>query len=368
MCNFVYCSNFLLPKTSYIQFMKKTVLIFVLILSSISFFAQQNSQIFDNISCNFSDYLANEILRIQIDIAKKIEGGNTETISIQVDYLYNENGQQTELSKELGYRITNYLEQQLNNVSLKRHNFKVNSPYDFDLPTDEKITLTKQKEYTLTGQYTILNDKINFSKFKITHINSGTVFHFEDKPIDCNSFEILKEYDNTPLQPNFYQQLMDIKKDNVILKSAYLTKNENEENHIFLDGIGQVYQTNFDVDYNLKIELNKNAYVYVFFYDPGDSENNFIWFIAEKNILYKKGIYKDFLLYDMNFYETPESSKYNYMKLIISEEKINIEEYYTQKYIDGYESIILQNQECKQLINNIKTLNNIQTETIILTF
>ena len=348
--------------------MKKAILFLLLILSFTSFFAQQNSQIFDDISFEFSDYLSDEILKIQIEVANNIDGGNTEVISIQVDFLYNQNGQQTELSKELGYRLSNYLEQELNNVSITRHLFKVNSPYDFDLPTDEKIILTKQKDYTLTGQYTILDDKIVFSKFIISHLNSPAVFRFSDKSIVNNSAEMLKKYDTTPLQPNFFKQLMDLKKDNTLLKSINLTKNEIAEKNTYIDGIGKVFEAQYNIDYNFNIELNNDAYIYVFFYDPGDSKNNFIWAITEKNIQYKKGFYKIFLSADMYFTETIKSGKYNFLKIIVSEQKINIEEYYTKKFIDGYETVMLQNQECKQLINDIQTLNNIQTETIILTF
>lgn len=350
-----------------LSFMKKIYPLFLLLLfSSINIFAQKNSEIFDDISYEFSDYLADRILEKGKDIQKNTD--DKRTISIQVDYLYNSKGQQTQLSQELGYRIANYLQKELNNVVISRHSFKVNSPYDFDIPTDKKITSTLKQDYTLTGQYVILNNKISFTKFTLTHINSGIIYNFSDKYVFTNNHKILKEYDLKPLQPNFFKQLMDIKKDNTLLKSIHLTTNKNNVKSTIIDGIGQVYETKFDTDYNFTMNLDKDAYIYAFFYDPGDSNNPFIWVIDENNTQYKKGIYEDFLSQNLNFYKTAKSGKYNYVKLIISENKIDIEKYYTKKFIEGDESVIIENTECEQLINNLSSLNNIQTQTIILTF
>ncbi|MBN2894061.1 MAG: hypothetical protein JXL97_19480 [Bacteroidales bacterium] len=344
----------------------KIILLLAFFSLNINLFSQEQSKVLDEISSEFSNFFANEILIKNKDIKKACN--NKDTVLIHVNFLYNSNGEQTNLSKELGYRITKYLQKDLNNVILRQVFYKLSSPYDIEMPTNEEIEKTKQNDYTLTGEYSLNKSGISLSKFTMSHIHSQAEFIFKDYQVKTNSISILEELDGSSITADPFKNLMEFKKDNVILKSVNLTKNKTEESSTEIDGIGQVYKTKYDVDYNIKLELSKNAYIYALFYDPGDTEHKFLWAIENDNTEFKKGTYEDFFAYNLNFYETVEAGQYSFVKIIISKDKIDIDKYYTKKFIDGYETTIIQADECIQLIDDIKTLSDIQTKTIILTF
>lgn len=344
----------------------KNLLFLISISTSIVAFGQKNSNLLDQISSDFSDNLSDQILIKNTSIRKTCN--KKDNINIHVNFLYNSDGIQTNLSKELGYRLTNYLQKDLNDVIIRQVYYKLCSPYDIDMPTNEEIEKTKKNDFTLTGQYIIGRNNIKFSKFTLSHITSNIEYKFEDFTVEVSNVAPLEKLDNNNLIENPLKNLMEFKKENVLVESINLTKSNLEETSTEIDGIGTVYKTQYNTDYNIKLNLAQNSYIYAFFFDPGDKEHEFLWAIENQNTIFKSGEYINFLEYNLNFYETLESGKYSYIKFIFTKEKIDINKYYTKKFIDNYETTIVEKEQCKQLINDIKKLEDVQTKTIILTF
>ncbi len=339
-------------------------LIFITFVNSS--FSQEHSKIFDDISEEVSNSFGSEILANYEII--NIWCGSKSDINIQMNFLYNANGEQTELSKEMGYRMTKFIQKKLNSVIIRRFDFSVNSPYDISLPTNEKIEKTKESDFTLTGAYTIHNSGITFSRFTLGHIASGNEIILKSQTVNTTQQKLLEEYDKKLLLSNPFNLLMEFNKENVILKNSLLTLNTEEEKKTQIAGIGDVYNTEYDTNYNFEIELAQDAYIYAFLYDPYDTNNNFIWYIDNQNILFNEGKYSNFYTTGIIFTNTGKTGEYSFVKFIVTKNKINIENYYIKKYIDGYEAIIIDKAGCQKLLDDIKTLDNIQTKTIILTF
>ncbi len=184
------------------------------------------------------------------------------------------------------------------------------------------------------------------------------------KFIQVNNINVLREYDRQSL--NYLENFINLKKDNLILKSAYLSENQQVMPSVNIEGVGEVYDVNFDIDYNIKIDLAKDAYVYAFFYDPLDEKYPYLWYLENPNKIIKAGTYNDYLESNVSFYDTGNKGQYSFIKLIVSTEKLNIEKYLTKKYIEGYESVIITLEDCKKLTDEIKVKNNIQTKNLIL--
>ena len=346
--------------------MKKIgVLVFFTILC-IQAYTQDEMVLISGISDQFSLELAKEFDIKRTDISGVVKG--KEQVKIQIIKIYNSDGQQTELSKKFGSNISSSLQKYLNSVRYKKIKYLVHSPFDYTLQTGTKINSTKKNDFTLSGQYILKKDYVFFTKFKLKSINSSDEFIFKDITVKHNNFSILKKNDSLLLEPNFLDQFMDLEKENILVKNIELTQKKSIVPSLVIDGIGQVYETKFDTDYNFKIELFHDAYIYAFFYDPEDKEHPFMWYIANPNIKFKAGTYENFLSDEFNFYETPQSNKYNNIKFVFSETKIDIDKFLTKKFIDGYETTLLENDNCNKLFNLLVSKKNIQTKTIILTF
>ncbi len=348
--------------------MKKLVYFFLLTIFFINnSFAQSESEILDNIAKTFAKeaYITIWESNPEVQQATKYR----DTVYVIVNFLYNDKGQQTKLSSELGYRIANYLNIELD-LRIKKITYVINSPYDFDIPSEEKLSKYKTNDFTFTGQYIIGENEIKLTKFQMKQINGNYIIPIKDQKIKEPQVNLITKYDKIILNPDIYSQFFDFKKDNTFVKSINITHNKVSVPQIKIDGIGQVYTLKYDNDYNIGVELAKNSYLYFFFYDENDQEYPFIWAIENKNVEIKKGTYTDFLDYNLNFFQTNQSEKgaYKKIKIIATKDKINIDKFYTRKFIDKEEAVFVDEKGCSQLLDQIKLLTDIQTINLILTF
>lgn len=345
--------------------MRKSVFFVAVIFMSVNIFAQSANRILDEISSEFSAHLFDVIYKKNVKIYNT--AGKKPLILFQVENIYNSSGQITELSKELSYRLAYDLQTKLNSTPFSTNDYTVTSPYDF-ATTRQRLDSTQMLDYTLVGQYVIDDDEIILNKFRLSHIHSDFEVTFPDFEYPLDSVEYIKNYDTLLLSVSALQQLIDLKKDNVFVSQASLTYLQSDIPSVDIQGVGQVYKVGYDKEYNLRLQLKKPAYIYAFFYDPLDEDYPFIWAIENQNVKFSKGNYDDFWTQPIAFYSTGKSAPYSYVKIIASSQKIDVNKYYTRKFIDGYNSVILENDNCEILLDELSKLSDIQTINLVLTF
>lgn len=337
----------------------------IILLTGISLFSQPENKILDEISEEFSTHLSNVVFRKNNQIYNKT--GKKAVILIQVENIYNSNGQITNLSKELSYRVAYDVQKKLNSTQFKVNDFKITSPYDYT-NTRSRIDSSQLYDYALVGQYFINNDDITLNRFRLSHIHSDYEVTFPDFVYLLDTVEHVRKYDSVLNSSTALQQLIDLKRDNTLIKDISLTSNQTDIPSVDIQGVGKVYKADYDIEYNLRIDIKTPVYIYAFFYDPLDEDYPFIWAIENQNIQFSKGKYDDFWSLPIAFYDTGKSAPYSYVKIIASTTKIDIDKYYTKKFLDGYEAVILEKDNCEQLISHINQFPEIQTFNLILTF
>ncbi|MBN2663746.1 MAG: hypothetical protein JXR68_08865 [Bacteroidales bacterium] len=345
--------------------MRRSIFFIATLFISVSIFAQPAKRILDEISAEFSVHLSNEVFKKNVKIYNT--AGKKPLILFQVENIYNSNGQITELSKELSYRLAYDLQAKLNSTAFSTNDYTVTSPYDF-ATTRQRLDSTQMFDYTLVGQYVIGNDEIVLNKFRLCHIHSDFEVTFPDFVYLLDTVEHVRKYDTLLHSASALQQLVDLNKDNVLISEASLSYVQSDVPSVDIQGVGQVYKVEYDKEYNLRLQLKKPVYIYAFFYDPLDENYPFIWAIENQNVKFSKGNYNDFWTQPIAFYQTGQAAPYSYVKVIASSQKIDIDKYYTRKFIDGYEAVILENDNCEILLDHLSKLSDIQTINLILTF
>ncbi len=344
--------------------MKRLIPFLFVLLSVTNLFSQSADSLLDVISGQAAKQLANDVFRKNMEIYTTT--GKKPIILIQVENIYNSAGQVTDLSKELCTRIAYDFQNELNGTQFSTNNFTITSPYDFT-STRHQIDSVQNYDYTLTGKYTLSGNKLILNMFRLQHIHSNYQLTFKDFKYSDASLKVLKSLDTSKTSDAF-QQFIDLQKENTLINNVTLTKNKNDAISIDIQGIGKVYKPLFDIEYNAKIDVKKPVYIYAFFYDPLDSKYPFIWAIENQNIQFRKGIYEDFWSQPIAFFNSGQAAQYSYIKIIASSQKIDIDKYYTRKFIEGYESVILEQDNCQTLLNDLQQLPNIQTVNLVLTF
>jgi len=346
--------------------MKKPLSLFIVLFSfSISIFAQPANRILDEISQEFATHLADVVFKKNRKIYTV--AGQKPQVLIQVENIYNSKGQITELSQELSYRVAYDFQNYLNSTQFSTNHFTVTSPYDY-ASTRGRIDSTQNFDYTLVGQYVVNDDDIVLNRFRLCHIHSDFELTFPDFIYILDTAEHVRKYDTVLNSATALQQLIDLKRDNILIKNISLTNNQTDVLSVDIQGVGQVYNVDYDLEYNLRLNLKKNSYIYAFFYDPLDEDYPYIWAIENQNVEFRKGNYDDFWSSPIAFYQTGQAAPYSYVKIIASSEKIDISKYYTKKFIDGYESVILENDNCELLLRKLTQIQDIQTANLVLTF
>lgn len=337
----------------------KSLFLITLIFIPVFSFTQNQDLLLDSISEKFSKQLSKEIF-------KKFSflNSTTDSLSINITLLYNQAGEQTQLSKQLGYRIDDYLQNCLNKQIIKKYFYKVSSVYKINQNFDQ----IKKYDYTLTGKYTITNNGISFTKLRMNKTKASRKIVYDDISISVPNVSILNQLNAQALEKDYFESLMNLNRENTIVKSASLVSNQTPVRVTNIDGVGQVYNCTYNTHYNFNVELAEDAYIYAVFYDPGDKQYHFLWAIDNPNIKHRTGVIKNILQDDFYFYPTKQKAVYNYIKIIASKQRIDIDKYYTKKFIDGKESTIIDKKECKKLLEDLKNMNDIQTINLILTF
>ncbi len=329
----------------------KYLIFSILFLSSLFL----KSQSIDSIASVFSKRISNEFLT-------KLKYENKTKFKIKFTALYNENGNQTQLSDKLGFNIGKYLQKDLNDVIIRKFYFNINTSYSLNNQTLAEI---QKYDYTLTGFYKLTNNSIIFSKFTLTEIANNKKIVFNDYKIKLNNTSQLKQLDSLSLED--YNTLLSLERTYNFTRNIRLSENGNKLTPRNYDGIGDVYEVDFDTDYNLNFSLEKDCYIYAFFYDPQDEDYHYPLVIEHPEKIYTKGEYKNFLEYPMYFVNTGSGGDFFYIKIFFTDTKIDTKQIYSTKIIDGAESTVLTQNGCNRFINIINNIDNVQTETLILT-
>ncbi len=342
---------------------------FLIIAFSIFIFqplsAQPQNKILDEISKEFSTHLTKTIFEKRKKIYRK--AGEKNFTNILVENIYNSNGQITQLSEKMSPKIAFDIQDDLNNTDFQNTNYKITSPYDY-IKTKQKIDSIDNYDYSLIGQYYFDEDDIVFTKFKLCHIKTDFEITFPDFVYLLDTPEFVKKFDTLPKKADYYQKFIELFKDNIFIKEAVLTKENIKVNSNHIERIGQVYKVDYDVAYNIKLNLKEPAYIYSFFYDPIDQKHDFIWYIDNNNIKFQAEKYHNFWNAPIAFSNSGNSAQYCYLKIIATSKKINIKNFYTKKYINGYKSVIIDRDNSKKLIDKLNNLDNVQTINLVITF
>ena len=355
--------------------MKKTILlIFIFSLFAQISFSQNADLILKNAAKDLGLKLKKDINNNEDNIKQNIE--YQDTINIQLALFPNLSGETTELSEKLSIELSFALQKELNNSTYKRANYYVytKAPSLNNTKINEAIQEIPEYDYYLSGQYILSGNALQICHLLLipnSKYSSAAEISLNDHETKNESFGTLAEMDSKLISTAIFQRFINFQKKGLLLKTAKIAQNETNLPSFQVPNLGMVYNVKYDTEYNINIELTVDAYVYVFHYDPYDMKYNFIWLIQpwddSEEILLKKGNHKKLLKYPFTYTNTGNDTKYQYVKIIISKEKILLSKYVIRSYIDGYETPHIVESGCKLLIEYLQT-NKVQTKTIITKF
>ena len=239
-------------------------------------------------------------------------------IGINVDIVYNTNGQKTMLSEKLSTYIAQNLNKWLNKNNFIQTKFNVFSPFD-QTKLYQKIEATTDFDYSLTGTYILdINQKqISLAKFKLipTKNQALTVLALETFIAKTNLIQELSKLDIADPNSSIFQEFLDFNKENTFIQKADIVTNSKSVTLIDF-GSQKAFAANYDMPYNMFLNIRKSAYIYTFFYDPNDVKNPYIWYIEQENTLYEPKAYNNFFSEDFLFFKTTENQTLNYIKIM----------------------------------------------------
>lgn len=344
---------------------------FVIIGCAFLFFnlnAQNAGVVYDDVTSKFCDKLAEELF-FQTDDIKRV--ANKDTVLVQISKIDNIDGQQTQNSYELGYRISHYLQKSLNTTKFVNVFFSVSSPYTTNHSPSLPQNISNDYDFFITGEYFFDADNIHFSKFKMSHFNSNYAYSFNDYNFQNDSLDNIKQVDTILYVKDNFERFIDISKSSNLIENLILINNGHEVNSSFIDRIGKVYNINYDVDYDVSVSLKKKAFLYVFYFDPGDAQHHYLQVISPKNagqnIQLNKGFNDAVLPSYLFFTKTSQSAEYHYVKFIVSEQKLDIFKFYQNDPNIAADFYYTDDANTEKFINLINILDGIETFTFLLT-
>ncbi len=331
----------------------------------ISIYAQNFEEDINLISENLAKKLCTEILNKRDEIKKWT--GASENVSINLNYIENFQGEQTKLSDELGKLIAHNLSVEFNKSIIKLAD--LTTTYGNNFTKYENIENIKKSDFTLSGRYSYAQNKIVFSMFKLEHLKTANRIDFKRVVIKNKNIDSLKKYYEKNIVKNPFEEFMNVQKQTSFVKNIEFTKDKIPTPKVHIAGTGDVFEINYKITYNIGLVLKQNTYIYAFFYDPLDKQNDFIRIIPFDEKKYSAGKYNDILPFDLEFYPTQNTQEYCYIKFIFSKNRINIKSYQSEVYdSENEKSIIINKNNCSKITEQLKNLKNVQTKTIVLTF
>jgi len=347
---------------------KKIIVILSCLVLSFNLISQNVNLVYDDLSSKFSQKLANELL---LNISKIKQVANKDTVLVQISKIDNIDGQQTKNSHELGYRITHYLQKSLNSTTFSHIFFSFSSPYSQNQSPSSPQYFSADYDFFITGEYFFDDTNIYFSKFKMSHFHSPFVHSFDDYNFYNDSIDLIKNYDEDYFVEDDFERFIDFTKNSDIINDVILTYQDVEVKSSLIDRLGKVYNINYDTDYDISVELTQNAYLYIFYFDPGDLQHHYIQVITPKNstqnIILNNGINQAILPSYLFFTQSAQSADYHYIKMIFSKNKLNILKYYEKDTNIGDNFYYINQTNTQELINLLTILDDIQTFTFLLT-
>lgn len=342
--------------------------IFSCIVLSLNLTAQNLGVVYDDVTSKFSIKLAEELFNQTNDI-KRV--ANKDTVLVQISKIDNIDGQQTKNSYELGYRISHYLQKSLNTTQFVNVFFLISSPYTQNHSPSLPQNISNDYDFFITGEYFFDADNIHFSKFKMSHFNSNYAYSFNDYNFQNDSLDYIKQIETDLYVKDNFERFVDITKTSNIIENITLTNNGTEVNSSFIDRIGKVYNINYDTDYDVSVSLKKKAFLYVFYFDPGDAQHHYLQVISPKNsgqnVQLNKGLNDAVLPSYLFFTKTSQSAEYHYVKFVVSEQKLDILKFYQNDPNIAADFYYIDDANSEKLINLINILDGIETFTFLLT-
>lgn len=348
-------------------FMKKTLLfIAILFISNYALKAQTGDILVDSVAEKIAYYFSEEMLINKFD--QVLKNSNKQPITIEVEKIYNNNGQVTVLSQKLSATIAHFLSKELNASPFRRTSFIVQSPYDFT-NTSQKINNSANFDYALNGTYLLSDNAIVLSQCKLTKIDNAMPFEiaFDENKIPVFDIQKLKYLDKVDNKTSVFQQFIEFNRNNVYLSDAGLLQNSQKMPLVDF-GNQKAYLADFDVEYNMFINIKQSAHIYAFFYDPDDIENPYLWYIENTDDAFQPNDYINFYDAPFAFTRTNNPNSLTYIKIIATKDKLDINKYLTRKTIIGYESVVVESSNCQKLLTLLYSNISIQTYDLVLSF
>jgi len=342
--------------------------------------------IFSSINITFSQNTTNIIIEAAKDLAEKLknEERNEENkirevindydktikkLKIHFELITNEKNEKTELSAQLTEELANKFR---NKNQEKSMNFDSYSITFEDIK--EQINKKMNSDFVLSAKYLITNDTLRVYSINLTH-NNGEIITLKDITYSDKSISLLEKLDSQILKSeSVFVEFIQMQHSGELVDSIYLFLDNKKLNKKNIPSLGSVYQTEYNKEYSLSLELKQDAYVYLFFYSELDYKwnqylFNFYPYYEPEKEKKEKGEFslcKDCLVFSKT---QGVEEELVYLKLVVLDSELDIAKYFKKEEKGGIVTQIADETKSKELYEYLKNYTGkIDTQNIILQF